>query len=96
MKTKTNQPAKKLANGILGVQILSFVRAKEIVKEEGIDYTDDELAEVLQFVSKVVSITTTQYERTKQNEATVININTNTTHETASIPLHPREHRRAS
>jgi hypothetical protein len=71
-------------------------RAKDIMREEGIDYTEEELKEVLQFVAKVVSITTTHYERAKHKEATVININSTTTHETKSLPLHPRQHRRAS
>ena len=79
-----------------GANIITLQRAKEIMKEEEIDYTDDELREVLHFVASVITITTTHYERTKQTEAKIISINQNTTHETTSHSLHPREHRRAS
>lgn len=95
MKTKSiSQPENCQETYVAGT--IASTRAKEIMKEEEIEYTDEELKEVLQFVSKVVSITTSHYERLKQKEATVININTNTTHETTSLPLYPCEHRRAS
>ena len=91
MKTKQNQPREELT----GVKTISIERAKEIMKEEGIEYTDKELEEILDFLSKVISITTGHYERIKQNETKVISLNTST-HETKSIPLHPSKHRRAS
>ena len=91
MKTKQHQPRKELT----GVKTISIERAKEIMKEEGIEYTDKELEEILDFISKVISITTGHYERIKQNETKVISLNTST-HETKSIPLHPSKHRRAS
>lgn len=96
MKTKSNGLNENRLNGPAIVKTITLQRAKEITKEEEIEYTDEELKEILQFVSKIVSITTAHYERTKQNEARVININTNTTHETKSLPLHPCQHRRAS
>lgn len=91
MKTKQNQPREELT----GVKTISIERAKEIMKEEGIEYTDKELEEILDFISKVISITTGHYERIKQKETKVISLNTST-HETKSIPLHPSKHRRAS
>ena len=96
MKTKSNMQFEKLEIEVGQIHTIPITRAKEIVGEEGIDYTDEELKEVLQFVSKVVSFTTLHYERLKQRETIVININTNTTHETTSLPLHPCQHRRAS
>jgi hypothetical protein len=96
MKAKPSQLKGNRLNEPVIVKTITFQRAKEITKEEEIQYTDEELTEILQFVAKIVSITTAHNERTKQNEATVININTNTTHETKSIPLHPCQHRRAS
>jgi hypothetical protein len=96
MKTTKLALAEQPAEEITGKEMVSINRAKEIMKEEGIEYTDEELLEVLQFISKVVSITTAHYKRVNQKEAKVISINTNTTHETKSIPLHPREYRRAS
>ncbi len=91
MKTKQNQPSEELT----GVKVISIERVKEIMKEEGIEYTDKELGEVLDFISKVISITTCHYERLKQKETKVISLN-RSTHETKSIPLHPSKHRRAS
>lgn len=91
MKTKANPPNEELT----GVKTISINRAKEIMREEGIEYTDDELREILDFISKVVSITTTHYERVKQKQAKIISINSTETHETKSIPLHPSKYRRA-
>ena len=95
MKTKSNPQKEKPVIEAGMIHTISTARAKEIAREEGVDYTDEEVNEVLQFVSKVVSITSSHYERTKQRETIVININTNTTHETTSLPLHPCQHRRA-
>ena len=66
------------------------------MKEEGIDYSDEELKEVLQFIAKVVSITTGHYERVKEKEIKVNAIQTNKPHETKSLPLYPCKYRRAS
>lgn len=96
MKTKLISKLENRSGEIKGAETVSLQRAREIMTEEGIEYSDEELKEILDFVSKVISITTARYERTKQNEAKVISINTNTTHETKSIPLHPGEYRRAS
>ena len=86
----------KLNGETKGAETVSLQRAKEIMAEEGIEYTDEEIKELLDFLSKVIIITTAHYERKKQSEAKIISINTNTTHETKSIPLHPGEYRRAS
>lgn len=95
MKTK---PINELANqeSREGASVIPLQRAKEIMEEEGIEYTNEELKEVMNFLAKVVSITTAHFERKKQGEAKVISINTKTTHETKSVPLHPGEYRRAS
>lgn len=92
MKTKQ----KPLKEELAGVKTISLVRAKEIMKEEGIEYTDDELKQVLDFISTVISITAPHYERLQQKKVKVISINTNSPHETKSIPLHPCKYRRAS
>lgn len=96
MKTKSDlQNESPVIEAIEG-KLPSLARVKEIMKEAEIDYTDNELTEILHFLSKVISITTAHYERIKQQEAKIISIKTNTTHETESHPLHPCEHRRAS
>lgn len=96
MKTNPKSKCEQSDNKTQGASIITLQRAKKIMTEEGIDYTDDELREVLHFVASVTTITTTHYERTKQTEAKIISINQNTTHETESHSLHPCEHRRAS
>ncbi|MBS1607208.1 MAG: hypothetical protein JSS70_00175 [Bacteroidetes bacterium] len=94
MKTKLIQLPENPKVEMNGGKTISFHRAKEIMKEEGIEYTDEELKEVLDFISKVISITTSHYERIKQKQPKVISINTNKPHETKSISLYSSEHRR--
>ncbi len=48
---------------------ISLERAREICEEEELDYTDEELVLILDFVSKVISITTSHYERTYSRAA---------------------------
>lgn len=88
MKAKSDQARTR-------TKIISIERAKEIMEEEGLEYSDDELQEILDFISNVISITTCHYERIKEKETKVISINTST-HETKSISLHPSKYRRAS
>ncbi len=92
MKPKLNQVQKEK---LIGIKTISIEATKKIMEEEGIEYTDEELQEILDFISNIISITTSHYERIKEQETKVISINTNT-HETKSISLHPSKHRRAS
>ena len=94
MKTKPTPRIKKPAEEVTGAKPISIERAKEIMKEEGIEYTGEELKEILHFISKVITITTSHYDRIKQNQAKIISINTNSTHETKSIPLHQSKYGR--
>lgn len=96
IKTKLTPLPEKPKVETSGSKTISFQRAKEIMQEEGIDYTDEELKEVLDFISKVISITTSHYERIKQKQAKVISVNTNKPHETKSISLHSSEYGRTS
>jgi hypothetical protein len=95
MKTRENQSKEIPKEELIGVKTISLERAKQIMNEEGVEYTDDELNEILDFISKAISIATSHYERVKQKETKVISINTST-HETKSIPLHPGKYGRAS
>lgn len=94
MKTKPIPQNEKPVDEVAGAKTISLQRTKEIMKEEGIEYTDEELNEILHFISKVITITTSHYERIKQNQAKIIFINTNSTHETKSIPLHQSKYGR--
>jgi hypothetical protein len=93
MKTKQNQSREISKEELIGIKTISIERAKEIMKDEGIEYTDEEVHKILDFISKVISITTSHYERIKQKETKVISINTRT-HETKSIPLHQSKYGR--
>lgn len=92
MKTKSNQVQREK---LIGVKTISIEAAKKIMEQEGVEYSDEELQEILDLISNIISITTSHYERIKEKETKVISINTST-HETKSIPLHPSKHRRAS
>lgn len=94
MKTKLIPLAEKPKDEIIGNETISLQRAREIVEEEGIEYTDEELKDVLEFISKVISITTSHYERVKQKQTNIISVNSNKPHETKSIPLHSSKYRR--
>jgi hypothetical protein len=94
MKTKPIQQKEKSTDEVTGAKTISLQRAKEIMNEEAIEYTDEELKEILDFISKVITITTSHYERVKEKQAKIISINTNSTHETKSIPLHQSKYGR--
>ena len=92
MNSKSNEVQREK---LIGLKTISIEAAKKIMEEEGIEYSDQELQEILDFISNAISITTSHYERIKEKQTKVISINTST-HETKSIPLHPSKHRRAS
>lgn len=94
MKIKPIPQIEKPTDEVGGAKTISLQRAKEIMKEEELEYTDEELKEILHFISKVITITTSHYERIKQNGAKIISININSTHETKSIPLHQSKYGR--
>lgn len=96
MKNKSISKPENRNGEIKGAETVSLQRAKEIMTEEGLEYTDEEVKEILDFLSKVITITTAHYERKQQKEAKIISINTKTTHEKESLPLHTGEYRRAS
>jgi hypothetical protein len=92
MKSKSGQIQREK---LIGRKTISIEAAKKIMEQEGVEYSDEELQEILDFISNIISITTSHYERIKEKETKVISINTST-HETKSISLHPSKHRRAS
>ena len=94
MKTKKLQSSESVEKEKEEKATIPVGRAEEIMLEESIEYTDQELKEVLQFISKVLLITTTHFERKKEKEAKIISINTNPPHETKSISLHPGKYGR--
>jgi FKBP-type peptidyl-prolyl cis-trans isomerase (trigger factor) len=75
-------------------KILSLHRVREIMEEEGIQYTDEELQEMIDFISKWIIISTDHYKRLKERKTKIISLNTDHSHETKSIPIHSRKYGR--
>jgi FKBP-type peptidyl-prolyl cis-trans isomerase (trigger factor) len=73
--------------------VLSLQRVREIMQEEGIEYTEEELQEVINTISKWIVISADHYSRIKQ-KIKIISLNSNPTHETKSIPIHSRKYGR--
>ena len=69
MKDQKNPLKDHELSRVKSARIISLERAREICEEEELDYTHDELVLILDFVSKVISITTSHYERTYSRAA---------------------------
>jgi hypothetical protein len=76
-------------------KVISLEKCREIMKENGIEYTDEELLTLRDFLYRLFEISNSHYERIKEREAKVIDINQKD-YEKNSIPLCKSEHRRAS
>jgi hypothetical protein len=94
MKTTVHQSNEKTDQEAIEQNVLSLQRAKEIMQEEGITYTDEELQEVIDLISKWIIISTDYYKRLKERNTKIISLHTNHSHETKSISIHSRKYRR--
>jgi hypothetical protein len=94
MKTTVHQSNEKTDQEAIERKVLSLQRAREIMQEEGITYTDEQLQEVIDLISKWIIISTDHYKRLKERKTKIISLNTNHSHETKSIPIHPRKYGR--
>lgn len=69
-------------------------KAKAILNQHGISYTDEEITIIRDFITRLTEITLAFHERAKSKRA--IPITQINDHESAkSLPLHPCQHRRA-
>jgi len=93
MKNTVPQSDKKANQEAIERNLLSPQRVKEIMQEEGIEYTEEELQEVIDTISKWIVISADHYSRIKQ-KTKIISLNSNPTHETKSIPIHSRKYGR--
>lgn len=94
MKSQTTQLDEKTGQEAIERKFISLERAREIMQEEGIEYTDEELQDVVDFIAKMIIISTDHYKRSKERKIKVIPLNSNHPHETKSISIHPRKHGR--
>lgn len=76
---------------------LSLQTCKAILNKNGLEYTDEEIIQIRDFLYLLAEITTNHFRRKAQEDKikplTITN-HENTT-QTESIPLHPGEYRRA-
>lgn len=75
--------------------MLSLEESRAILNKNGIEYTDEEILVIREFMYCVAEITSKYYQRIKDNNAKVIPITQTVQDETKSIPLHSGKYRRA-
>lgn len=76
--------------------MLSLEQSRAILNQNGIEYTDEEILIIREFMYRVAEITTKHYQRIKERNSTVISITQTDQDETKSIPLRSGKYRRAS
>lgn len=75
---------------------VSIEKCREIMSQDGLEYTDEELLVIRDFMYLIADITRSHYERV-QEQSKIIDINENNSdHETKSISIRQGEYRRAS
>lgn len=78
-------------------KIVSLEQCQAIMNKDGLEYTDEELLKIRDFMYRIMEITASHFERLKNNEAKVIHINSNQSpNEKKSISIRSCKHRRAS
>jgi hypothetical protein len=75
--------------------LISIEKCRNVMKENGIEYTDEELLILRDFLYRLLEISSSNWERIKEKEAKIFEIN-QLDHEKKSIPLCESKHRRAS
>jgi hypothetical protein len=75
--------------------LISIEKCREVMKKNGIEYTDEELLILRDFLYRLLEISNSHWERIKEKEAKIFEIN-QPDHEKKSIPLCASKHRRAS
>lgn len=70
---------------------------KAIMNRNGLEYTDEEILQIRDFLYKMAEMTILHYERVKDEENRIINLEKNNDNEQAeSIPLYSDKYKRAS
>ncbi|MBN9382216.1 MAG: hypothetical protein J0H74_15715 [Chitinophagaceae bacterium] len=97
MKRPLLRPVKnKTPDDLMPNPTLSFEESREILNSNGITYTDEEIKIIREFMSRITEITAAYFQRLKENNTAHSLITPIENHDpTESIPLHPRQHRRA-
>lgn len=79
----------------MNAKVVSIEQCREVMKANGIEYTDEELLLVREFLYRLADISGSHYQRRKEQElkAKIIKLNNEDNGQT-SIPLYPCEYRR--
>lgn len=74
---------------------LSLVVCKTILNKNGLEYSDDEIIAIRDFLYHMAEIATNHFQRITDRQATIIPLTKHENYaETESIPLYKGEHRR--
>jgi hypothetical protein len=97
---KTNSKLKAVQRAVcldksVSRPMLSLEESKGMLNQHEIVYTDEEILVIREFMYCIAEITTSHYQRIKENSAVIIPITQISNDETKSIPIHSRKHRRA-
>ena|SRR5215212_4886513 len=76
--------------------MLSLEQSKAILNQQGIDYTDEEILIIRDYMYRVAEITIKHYERIRDNDLTIVPKIQTDQDEAESILIHPGKYRRAS
>ena len=99
MKAKNKLKAVKVTesqDNSVNRPMLSLELSRKILNKNGIEYTDEEILTIREFMYRVAEITTKHYQRVKEANSKVIPIIQTNQDETKSIPLRSGKYRRAS
>lgn len=86
--------ARKGQSGQAAAFTLSIDEARKILNANGIEYTEDELAIIHEFIHRLAAIAVAQYHRRKAAQAFLIPVIQLEHDETKSISIRPGEYRR--
>ncbi len=76
--------------------MLSIDECKSILNQDGLEYTDEEILIIRDFMYQMAEMTIRHYHDHRLCQPKVISINKINDDKTKSIPIRPSQHRRAS
>lgn len=93
-RSKTTLQATQKENSV-SRPMLSLEQSRAILNQQGIEYTDDEIFTIRDYMYRVAEITIKHYERIRDNDLTIVTKIQTDQNEAESIPIHPGKYRRA-
>lgn len=93
IKTTTKLKEEREDNSV-SRPMLSLEQSRTILNQNGIEYTDEEILIIREFMYCVAEITAKHYQRIKENNSKVISITQTDQDEATSLSLHSGKYRR--